>query len=191
MTSRTTAALAAILMGCGGTTSLVNPDASTASDSAVSGDVAATDVAPAADSPVSGDATNGDAPSLVDSGIADAVTWIADGATPEGGCDPITLVPDAAPGICAFTPADVACKTFSDCIPYVVQTSCSCTVAVIGVNSASTALCVPPPLPLPDAGCRPSSSYESQDCIVTTDLGQIFVKCQDGRCVSANALPGH
>jgi hypothetical protein len=101
-------------------------------------------------------------------------------------------VADAAPGACAFTPADVACQTFDDCIPYEIQ-SCSCTAKVIGVSKTSTAFCPPPPCPppLPDAGCFGPGSYESQDCVVSSTIGQIIVACRNGRCLTEAALPGH
>jgi hypothetical protein len=168
-------------------------DASVPSDSGGSGDVAVgADGGPAADSATPGDAANADGPEPVDSGIADSGQANADGATTDGGCDPFPVVADAAPGTCAFTPADLACKTFADCILYVIH-SCSCPVAVIGVSKTSTALCVPPPCPAPqpDSGCFGAQSYESQDCIVSNALGEIIVDCMNGQCMTQAALPGH
>jgi hypothetical protein len=195
MNPRTIYALAASLLagGCGGTATEVHMDASTASDGAASADVAATpDGAPSLDSATPGDATNGDASGPMDSGIADAGHANADGATPDASCDPIDLVADAGPGTCAFTPADLACKTINDCMTYVIP-GCSCPLTVIGVSRRSTAVCVPPPCPppLPDSGCFGTGSYESQDCIVSPNAGLIFANCVNGQCVSQAALPGH
>jgi hypothetical protein len=185
------AAVLLLLGGCGGTAAEVHMDAST-SDGATSGDVAATpDGGSVADSATPGDGASGDAPGSTDSGIADSGNANADSATAEGGCLPVTTVADAAPATCAFTPADLACKTYNDCITFVIQ-SCSCPAAVIGVNRSNTAVCIPPPCPAPppDSGCFGGGSYESQDCVVSSSLGQIIVTCENGQCVTQAALPG-
>jgi hypothetical protein len=94
----------------------------------------------------------------------------------------VELVPDAAPGTCALTPADVACNTASDC-KVLLRLDCSCYVPAVGVNVNSTAACLPPPCPPPPAGggCE-GGGYISQDCAMVGSSNLVGVGCVDHQC---------
>lgn len=94
------------------------------------------------------------------------------------------LDPDAAPNTCAFTPADVACNTSTDCNSYGVN-GCGCIEPLYGVNEASTAKCIPPPCPPPLNGCRADASgYGTQDCKLAPDLQHVAVACVNHQCMT-------
>jgi hypothetical protein len=94
----------------------------------------------------------------------------------------VDLVPDAAPGTCALTPADVACNTASDCKVF-LRLDCSCYVPAVGVNVSSAAECLPPPCPPPpaDGGCE-STGYITQDCAMVGSPNLVGVGCDDHQC---------
>ena len=77
----------------------------------------------------------------------------------DAACGDLTLDldPDAAPGACEVSPADVACDAASDCT--VLQIGHCCFSSVYGVNRASTAECAMPPCvpPRPAAAARRGS----------------------------------
>ena len=87
------------------------------------------------------------------------------------------LKADAAPNTCAFTPADMACDTSGDCIPYTVI-NCGCIDGVYGVNKTNTVHCIPPPCPPPPPinGCT-VSGLETQDCQLLAPQQDVAVAC--------------
>ena len=127
---------------------------------------------------------------VFDGAAADALPktgGAVDAAVPDAfpaDCGEVTLVlrPDAAPNTCAFTPADVACNTGTDCNSYLVN-GCGCIEPLYGVNTASTAKCEPPPCPPPLGGC-PASGFETQDCKVVTDSQHVAVACVNHQCMT-------
>jgi hypothetical protein len=94
----------------------------------------------------------------------------------------LTLRPDAAPNTCAFTPADVACDTSDDCIPYTLV-SCGCIDGVYGLNKTNAVRCIPPPCPPPINGC-PVSGLETQDCQVVATQQDVAVTCANHQCMT-------
>jgi hypothetical protein len=102
----------------------------------------------------------------------------------------VDLVPDAAPGTCAFTPADVACNTASDC-KVLLRLDCACYVPAVGVNVDSTAACLPPPCTPPpaDGGCE-STGYITQDCAMVGSINLVGVGCVDHQCRTFVIIPG-
>jgi hypothetical protein len=101
----------------------------------------------------------------------------------------VDLVPDAAPGTCALTPADVACNTASDC-KVLLRLDCDCYVPAVGVNVGSTAECLPPPCPPPAGeGCE-STGYIAQDCAMVGSSNLVSVGCVDHQCRTFVIIPG-
>jgi hypothetical protein len=108
-----------------------------------------------------------------------------------------TLVADAAANTCAVSPADVACTTDGDCVPFPIY-SCGggCFQPIFAVNKSSTSRCDPPPCLPPTGGCPGDASgfYLTQDCRygdnspylqVPVDSGTLVeVACVNHRCQS-------
>ena len=128
-------------------------------------------------------------PGASDAGDAGSALAPADASTPDDaldascGVEPLVLDPDATPGTCEISPADVACDAPSDCTLLVV-TYCGCFDDVYGVSTTSTARCTPPPCPPPAPGGCPASGFLAQDCSQATSLSQLSVKCVDHVCRS-------
>lgn len=103
---------------------------------------------------------------------------------PDAECGP-GLISDAAPRTCAFTPADVACDSDSDCTVYQVV-GCGCFDPVVGVNASSTAQCLPPPCPPPMPNpCSPyGSGLTTQTCENVSQLSDVAVACVQHVCVT-------
>jgi hypothetical protein len=99
------------------------------------------------------------------------------------------LTSDAAPRTCAFTPADVACDSDSDCTVYQVV-GCGCFDAVVGVNASSTAQCLPPPCPPPMSNqCSPyGSGLTTQTCENVSQLSDVAVACVQHVCATYAAV---
>ena len=97
----------------------------------------------------------------------------------------VDLVPDAAPGTCAITPADVACNTASDC-KVLLRLDCACYVPAVGVNVSSTAECLPPPA---DGGCE-STGYITQDGAMVGSSNLVGVGCVGHQCRTFVIIPG-
>jgi hypothetical protein len=172
------------LSGCGGTDATSSAeDASANADaaSAMLGDTGVCHDSSRASCAQDGAAEGGTPPEAgtpvtsVDSGDAfDGA--IPDGAFP-GSCDQFSfeLTPDATPGTCAFTIADVTCNTTSDCMPY-TREGCGCIEPVYGVNKASTANCPALPCSPPFVPCQ-TSGFGAQDCQVVPQASQVGVSC--------------
>jgi hypothetical protein len=177
--------------GCGGTASgATGTDASLIADgtsgSMSEGGVCPSDSASCATSDGSVDAgTSAEAgtsgPTLDGGGALDAE---APDAPFPGSCDQFSfeLTPDAAPGTCAFTPADVACNTDDDCKPYTKE-GCGCIEPVYGVNKTSTANCPALPCSPPFVPCQ-TSGFGAQDCQVVPMFAQVGVSCVAHECRS-------
>jgi hypothetical protein len=101
----------------------------------------------------------------------------------DAACEDLTLDldPDATPGACEVSPADVACDAASDCT--VLQIGHCCFSSVYGVNRASTAECAMPPCvpPPPGGGCG-TTGFVTEDCNDVPSLTDVGLACIDHRC---------
>jgi hypothetical protein len=131
----------------------------------------------------SGSSSGGGASSGSDAGADAAFDADVPDAFPAN-CGQYTLVirPDAAPNACAFTPADVACNTSTDCTSYLVN-GCGCIEPLYGVNTASTVKCEPPPCPREDCQAD-ASGFETQDCKLVQGSNQAAVACVNHQCMT-------
>ena len=130
----------------------------------------------------------------LDAGISDAsnsLDPLADVLVPDAfptSCSEVTfqLTPDASPGECEFTPADVSCNANADC-GWIVTVGCeNCVSLVYGVNKTSTARCVPPPCPPPIGpivDCDATGLY-TQDCQLISGARDLHAACVNHQCLS-------
>jgi hypothetical protein len=134
-----------------------------------------------------GGAQDGSTAGPVDGGPDFSANTLADVQVPDAfpatcSLADFSLVPDAGPGYCAFTPADVACNANTDCGWY-EAVGCGCVQRIFGVNKNSTARCIPPPCapPLGGSVCDASGLY-TQDCQVVSDTNNVFAACVNHQC---------
>jgi hypothetical protein len=164
---------------CGRTTSASPGD----DQDAAPGDVARTTEGGIVDPSLDGGAPKVDSGSMASA--PDATTsWDAGDPETDAGCSDLALIldPDATPGTCEISPADVACDTAADCTLLMVG-HCGCTTDVYGVSKTSTASCPMPPCPPPINGPCIGPGYETQDCMQTS-YDAIGVSCVGHTCRS-------
>jgi hypothetical protein len=106
------------------------------------------------------------------------------------------LDPDATAGMCAFTPADVACNSNTDCTSY-AKIGCGCFDPVYGVNTANTVKCFAPPCNAQlnaDGGVytcpSEASGLYTQDCQFVPDSQNVTVACVNHQCLTFASVPG-
>jgi hypothetical protein len=88
-------------------------------------------------------------------------------------CVPLThlMLPDAAPGMCLVTPADVACEASDDCEPNYVRGCAICGVfSVYGLSKLNTLDCPPPPCEAPPQPVPPALTQASRRRTVSSSL---------------------
>lgn len=174
--------LAILVVGCGGR----------ASGTRASG--SGTESGSSAGAKIAGGSASGSESGNEDGNILDAEVPDAFPAT----CTQYTFVlePDAAANMCAFTPADVACNSNSDCTTY-VKVGCGCFDPIYGVNTKNTVKCFAPPCGAQldaDGGLYtcPSdvSGLYTQACQFVPDSLSVAVACINHQCLTYAATPG-
>jgi len=91
--------------------------------------------------------------------------------------------PDATPGTCEASPADLACNTASDCKVILVG-HCGCFLDAYAVNVASDVSCPMPPCapPPPGSGGCTTSGYDTEDCNSVSSFDNVGVACVGHVC---------
>jgi hypothetical protein len=135
--------------------------------------------------------TDSTAPDSGPNGLGDARV----SGTSPASCVPFAhlMLPDAAPGMCLVTPADVACEASDDCEPNYVRGCAICGVfSVYGLSKVNTLSCPPPPCAPPPQPVPPcvDSGFTTQDCRFVVSYEDIAVACVDGQCMTYAADAG-